>query len=243
MDDEDGGGGGGGGGDDAAVVVCATDLEDACDALGSSVEVRTEDPAVTAAALEDGTVADDVDAWITSTAWLEVAESRARGCPGRCPRDRHLPAAVATAAGRYEAISDLCAGDDIWRCLGESAGTDWASLGDGSNASWGELKVGLTDPDLALGLPVLASASAGFFGNTDFATNDPRFGEFEAWLANLAEPSADGDENPALTWRRSQGTYSAAGRGRRRRRPAGRPRHPDRSIPRSRSRPPSRSSR
>ena len=82
---------------------------------------------------------------------------------------------MATAPGRHEAISDLCAGDDIWQCLGGSAGTDWATLGDGSNAGWGELKVGLTDPDLALGLPVLASASAGFFGTTDFAVNDPRY--------------------------------------------------------------------
>ena len=32
------------------------------------------------------------------------------------------PAVVATAPGRYEAISDLCAGDDIWQCLGGSAG-------------------------------------------------------------------------------------------------------------------------
>ena len=102
-------------------------------------------------------------------------------------------------------------GDDIWQCLGGAAGADWADLGDGSHAEWRELKVGLTDPDLALGLPVLASAAAGFFGTTDFAANDPRFGEFEAWLANLAEPSADGDPDPARTLATRPGTYSAAG--------------------------------
>jgi hypothetical protein len=209
LDDDDDGGDGEG--DGATVVVCATDLADACDALGSDAEVRVEAAAVTAAALADGTLAEDVDAWITSTAWLEVVESRAPGALDATRSIARSPATVATAPGRYEAINDLCAGDDVWQCLGASAGTDWGDLGDGSNAQWRELKVGLTDPDLALGLPVLASAAAGFFGTTDFVVNDPRFGEFEAWLANLAEPSAAGDPNPALTLATRPGTYSAAG--------------------------------
>jgi hypothetical protein len=58
---------------------------------------------------------------------------------------------------------------------------------------------------------VLASAAAGFFGNTEFAANDPRFAEFEGWLANLARASADGDPDPALTLATRPGTYSAAG--------------------------------
>ncbi|MET0904292.1 MAG: hypothetical protein ABWZ52_13720, partial [Acidimicrobiales bacterium] len=197
MDDDDGGGGDGD--DTTAVVVCATDVADACDRLGSSVEVRTEDPAVTAAAFDDGSIADDIDAWVTSTAWLEVAESRAPDALGDARAIATSPATVATAPGRHDAISDLCANDDIWQCLGGSAGQDWAGLGDGSHPEWRELKVGLTDPDLAVGLPVLASTSAGFFGTTDFAVNDPRFGEFEVWLANLADPSSSGDPNPALT--------------------------------------------
>jgi hypothetical protein len=69
----------------------------------------------------------------------------------------------------------------------------------------------MTDPDLARGLPVLASAAAGFFGTTGFAANDPEFPEFEAWLTTLAEPSRAGDENPALKLATRPGTYSAAG--------------------------------
>jgi hypothetical protein len=206
--DDDGASDGGGA---TRVVICATDLADACAALGDSVEIRVEAPAVTAAALADGTVADDVDAWITSTAWLEVVDSRAPGSVEASKAIATSPTTVATAPGRHEAIGELCAGKDIWQCLGASAGTSWADLGDGSHPEWRELKVGLTYPDLALGLPVLASAAAGFFGSTDFVVNDPRFSDFEAWLANLAAPSASGDPNPALTLATRPGTYSAAG--------------------------------
>ncbi|MFL6205427.1 MAG: hypothetical protein ACJ739_08745 [Acidimicrobiales bacterium] len=207
IDDDDGDGAG----STSSVVVCATDLVKACEALGESVEVRVEAPAVTAAALADGTLPDDVDAWITSTAWLEVADSRAPNALGDARAIATSATTVATAPGRHDAIRDLCGDGDIWRCLGDAAGTSWADLGDGSHPEWRELKVGLTDPDLATGLPVLASAAAGFFGSTDFVVNDPRFGEFEAWLANLAAPSAAGDPNPALTLATRPGTYSAAG--------------------------------
>ena len=70
----------------------ATDLGDACGALGSAVEVRIEDPAITAAAFAEGSVAEDVDAWITSTAWLEVTESRAPDALGEAR-------AIATSPG------------------------------------------------------------------------------------------------------------------------------------------------
>ena len=205
-----------GGSDDANgddyVVVCATDLVDACEALGSSVEVRAAVPADTAAALADGTLADDVDAWITSTAWLEVVQSRAPQSLGDGTRMiATSPTVMATAPGRFDAIADLCEGQDVWQCLGGHAGTDWADLGDGSHGAWRELKVGVTDPDLAQGLPVLASAAAGYFGTTDFAVNDPAFADFEVWLANLAQPSANGDPNPALTMATQPGAYSAAG--------------------------------
>ena len=208
VDDEDPGDGGG---DGTVVVVCATDLADACEALDPAVEVRIEAPAVTAAAFAEGPRAEDIDAWITSTAWLEVTESRAPDALGDARAIVTSPATVATAPGRQQAIADLCADEDIWQCLGAAAGSDWSDLGDGSHAEWRELKVGLTDPDLAQGLPVLASAAAGYFGGTDFASNDLELSDFELWLGNLAEPSASGDPNPALTLATRPGTYSAAG--------------------------------
>jgi hypothetical protein len=117
---------------------------------------------------------------------------------------------MAAAPGRAEAITALCAGQDVWACLGGAAGDDWGDLGEGS-PTWRELKVGLTDPDSATGLPVLASAASGFFGSTELTVNDPRFTELETWLANLAGPSASGDADPARTLATRPGTYSAAG--------------------------------
>jgi hypothetical protein len=197
-------------GDGEVVLVCATELMDACNALGDGIEVRAELAADTAAAIDGGALADDVDGWITTTAWVEVLESRAPDAVEAVDPLATSATVVATAPGRFEAITDLCGNDDVWACLGSSAGQDWADLGAGS-AAWRELKVGLTDPNSALGLTVLASASAGFFGSTTFAANDPAFPEFEGWLATLAEPSADGDEDPARTLATRPGTYSAAG--------------------------------
>jgi hypothetical protein len=172
--------------------------------------VLTADPATTAGELAAGTLDAEIDAWVTSTAWLEVVDSRAPDALGDARAIATSPTVMATAPGRYDAITDLCVGEDIWQCLGGHAGDDWGDLGAGS-PEWRELKVGLTFPDLAQGLPVLASAAAGYFGTTDFAVNDPAFSDFEAWLANLAAPSASGDANPALTLATRPGTYSAAG--------------------------------
>jgi hypothetical protein len=200
----------GAGSDEPTVVVCAADLLDACQAFGTDVTVRAEPAATTAAGITDGTVAEDVDAWITSTAWLEVVAGRTPDALGDARALATSPTVVATAPGRYDAVTDLCPGDDVWSCLGDAAGTDWADL-DAGNPAWRELKVGLTDPDSAAGLSGLASVAAGYFGSTTFAANDPGFADFEGWLANLAEPSAHGDPNPAETLATRPGTYSAAG--------------------------------
>lgn len=207
IDDDDDKGDGDDGG--ATVVVCAADLLDACQALGTQIEVRSEVPADTAAAIDDGSLADDVDAWITTTAWAEVVDSRTPDALGHAEPLATSPTLVAAAPGRFDAIAALCDGDDVWRCLGDSAGKSWGDLGAG-DPRWAELKVGLTDPDSATGLSVLASASAGFFEGTGFATNDFP-GEFEGWLATLARASAAGDPDPALTLATRPGTYSAAG--------------------------------
>lgn len=195
----------------SSVIVCADDLIAQCEAMGTGVEVRAETAAVTAAALADGTLANDVDAWITTSAWLEVVDARNPDALGDVKELATSATVVATAPGRFEAITELCADTDVWACLGEAAGTSWADLGDGQHAEWLELKVGLTHPDTATGLSVLASAAAGFFDGTDFAANDPSFREFEGWLSTLAAPSAAGDPDPARALATRPGTYSAAG--------------------------------
>jgi hypothetical protein len=206
--DADDDGGGGGGGDGHLVVLCATDLEDACRALGGDVEVRIADPAATTGALADGTVGDDVDAWITSTAWIEVADSRA----GDALEDQRALATsrvvVAAAPQRLAAIELLCRGDNVWRCLGDAAGEPWSELG--GPPRWGDLEVGLADPDSAVGLPVLASAAVGYFDDQPFAGNDLTSAEFQTWLGRLAA-STGRDPDPARTMATATGAYSAAG--------------------------------
>ncbi len=88
IDDDDGGDGVD---DGELVLVCAADLVDACHELGSGIEVRSEPAATTAAAIDDGSLPDDVDAWITSTAWVEVVDSRTPERPRRRSAPRHLP--------------------------------------------------------------------------------------------------------------------------------------------------------
>lgn len=195
--------------DDEVVLVCAEDLRAACDAIDGA-EVRFEAAAVTAGAIVSGELAADVDAWLTTAAWMEVVSSRAPERSGEAEALASSPTVIATAPGRFDAVIDLCAEADVWRCLGDAAGSDWGDLGAG-RPEWRELKVGLMDADGAVGLSVLASAAAGFFGRVDFAANDPAYGEFEGWLANLTEPSGSGDVNPVRTLITRPGTYSAAG--------------------------------
>jgi hypothetical protein len=207
IDDDDASAGGG----EASVVLCATDLADACRTLDPAVEVRIQDPADTVAALAEGTLA-GVDAWITSTAWLEVAESRAPDAIGDARAIASSRGTVASAPDRSDAIRELCGDQDVWRCLGDATGEAWDDLVAGAPAGWGDLKVGMPDADLATGLPVIASAAAGFFGRADFVASDPAFdAEFASWLADLTGPSGPGDPDPALTMATRAGAYSAAG--------------------------------
>jgi hypothetical protein len=65
------------------------------------------------------------------------------------------------------------------------------------------------DAGSATGLGVLASIAAGYFGSTDFATNDFSDGTFASWLAGLAA-TATSDADPLGTLVTRRGTYSAA---------------------------------
>ena len=193
-------------GDDALVVVCDPDLTAACDALGDDVEVRVEDSATTSAALVAGE-ADDVDAWVTSAAWLELTASRAEEPVGEANVLASSPVVLAADVDRVDALRELCGDAAIWRCVGDSAGRPWEELG--GDSRWGPLLTGLPDADTAVGLSVLASVAVGYFDHTDFAAND--FGELRGWLSTLAEASGDGDRQLVRSLVRVRGTYSAGG--------------------------------
>lgn len=210
--DDDSSTSGGGRGAGELVVVCATELVEHCRALGD-VTVIDEEAARTAGALvatdDDAASGADVDAWITTSAWTEVVASRRPGALGTIESVARSAAIVAVDPNRTDALEALCGPDPVWRCLGDGAGVAWADLG--GDARWGTLKTGLPDADTALGLPVLASVAAGFFGGTEFASNDFDAQGLPGWLGSLAEPSAGGDRDPVGTLVTRRGTYSVVG--------------------------------
>jgi hypothetical protein len=198
-----------GGGDGRAVtVVCPADLADACRALHGDVTVRVQDPAATLAAIEAGELADDVDGWFTTNAWVEVLASRVPDAVARTQPAAVTRPVVLADPDRGSAIEGLCKDDPVWRCLGDHAGEAWSQLG--GDARWGAVRTGVPDADSATGLGVLATVAAGYFGDADFATNDFDDGSFASWLSTLAGTST-GDPDPLGTLVTRRGTYSAAG--------------------------------
>lgn len=194
-------------------VYCAQDLQAACDGLaGQGATVTYQAAAVTAALIAEGSPQlDGVDGWVTTSAWIEVLQARA---PDVLPVAMALATTsvvVAVDTDRTEAVGSLCAGEALWRCLGDNAGTPWGDLGSGGRPAWGALKTGLPTPDSAAGLGVLASVASGFFGQTDFASNDFELEGFAAWLGALAAPSGRGEDDPTGVLATVQGKYTAVG--------------------------------
>ena len=201
----------GDGGDGDIVLVCATDLAGACDAL-DGVRVIHQDAAATAADIaEQAASLDGVDGWVTSTVWVEVVDSRARGRLGASSLIATSPVIVAADPSRAAAVGALCGAEPLWACLGDNAGTEWGELGSGGQSTWGTLRTGLPSADAAIGLSVLSSTAAGFFGGTDFASNDFDSTGFRGWLDTLVEPSGTGERNPVGTLVTTRGKYTAVG--------------------------------
>jgi hypothetical protein len=97
------------------------------------------------------------------------------------------PLVIAMWRDRAEAFAPNCPDEEIgWRCIGDHAGQDWASLG--GQAGWGRLEPGFESPqDTATGLLVIGSASTSFFDTADFASNDFETDGFRAWIRSLEE--------------------------------------------------------
>lgn len=203
--DDDGDGGGDGRGSAGDLVVCATDLAEACSAPDDA-EVRVEAAATTAAAIQAGDLPEGT-VWVTTSAWLEVATSRAPGALGEAELVARSPVVVAVDPLRADAVERLCGGA-VLRCLGDHAGGAWGELG--GDARWGPLRTGLPDADSATGLALLGAVTSGWFGSTEFAANDFDAGGLAAWLGTLARPSGSGDPDPAGTLVTRRGQYTAA---------------------------------
>lgn len=200
IDDE-----GGEGSDGALTIICADELREACEALGSQVTVRVESPLTTLTALEAGDLDEDIDGWFTTNAWLEVLASRVPDAADTMQVAASTTPALAVEAERGDAIERLCTASTTWRCLGDRAGQPWGDLG--GDPRWGVLRTGVPSADTATGLGVLASAAAGYFDATTFAANDFDVA-FDSWLGALARSTSDADPLGTLVTR--PGMYSAA---------------------------------
>ncbi|MGH9273062.1 MAG: hypothetical protein ACRDZU_00320, partial [Acidimicrobiales bacterium] len=168
--------------DGEVVLVCSSDLAAACANL-DGVRIIEQDAAATAAGItEQAEALDGVDGWLTTSAWVEVVNSRAPGRLDTTSLVATSPVIVAVDPSRAAAVTTLCAEEALWGCLGTNAGEEWGDLGSGGQAAWGTLRTGLPSANAAVGLSVLASVASGFFEGTDFASNDFDSRDFRGWL-------------------------------------------------------------
>jgi hypothetical protein len=203
--DDDGSDDPGGDDDGGLVIMCDADFSDVCEALGPG-DVRREAAVATATGLDDGS-RDDVDVWITSSAWAEVLQSRAPELIGEAEALATSPVALATLPGRAEPVTRACADQPMLRCVGDAVGRSWTELG--GEATWGRVTFGLADPDRGIGLSVLAAAVGDYFSSLDVARNDFEADPgFQSWLEALYPE--DPPSSPVRVMVTAQGTYSVA---------------------------------
>ncbi|MEY2434798.1 MAG: hypothetical protein QOC92_4523 [Acidimicrobiaceae bacterium] len=170
-------------------IACITELEAQCRAL-SSVSLRVEDAAVTAKAIATGTA--DIDGWITIEPWPaivnQLAQTKQVGASTPIARTELV---IAMVKERADVLAAKCGGSIGWRCLGDAIGKQWTELG--GMPEWGAVKAGLPPASTASGLVLLGNAASGYFGRTDFATNDFD-GDFGIWRSKVTATAASFDD-------------------------------------------------
>jgi hypothetical protein len=170
-------------------IACVTELADECKKL-SNVTVRVEDASVTAKAIAAGTAR--VDGWVTFDSWPEIADQLAqRTATGDSKRIAASQLMIAVVQERADALAPTCGGTINWKCLGDAIGRPWTDVG--GKPEWGIVKAGIPPFASGLGLLIFGNSAAGYFGRTDFATND--FDDaFAVWRANVtATPGSFND--------------------------------------------------
>ena len=161
-------------GGDAGAVVCASELGTACDAIaGATVEpAATTAGRLIAAASARGA---GVGAWVVASPWPQMVDD-ARALGSRAPLFADEREALAStplvAVARRGQLPAACA-PPSWRCLGDAA-QDPA------------FRIAADGRTTTFGLFARAAALGGFFGNTDYATNDlDEQPEARTWIDNV----------------------------------------------------------
>ncbi len=140
----------------ASELVCLTELRDVCAALGQDrpdLAITVEDARQTLDRIAAG---EDVPLWLTFEPFPGMSGSLVAGEPLAASE-----LAVATPPNRTAALTQQCADQLLWRCIGEIAGDEWA---DGS----GRVEPSVGDAGTsAMALGSFAAAVSGYFGTTD----------------------------------------------------------------------------
>lgn len=164
----------GGGGSDAGAVVCASELGAVCDAVD---DATVEPAAVTADRLISAASARaaGVGAWVVAAPWPQmVDDARALGSRAAFFGDERdaLASTPLVAVARRGQLPAACT-PPTWRCLGDAAQDP-------------TFRIGADGRTTTFGLFARAAALGGFFGNTDYATNDlDEQPEARTWIDNL----------------------------------------------------------
>jgi hypothetical protein len=154
--------------DPATELVCLTELEAVCAQLGVP-NVRIEDADVTVGRLAGG---ETVPLWLTFEPFPAMAAQPL--VAGEVLAASEL--AVATPEGYGDVLTARCAGQQLWRCVGDLAGEEWGDVP-------GVVKPSVGDAgESAAGLASFAAAVAGYFGTAALGGVELQDPSFLAWV-------------------------------------------------------------
>ena len=169
--------------DSRATLLCAPEVADACRRLANT-DVTEEEPGTTEARLHAGGKL-GADGWVVSQPWPTFVDRR-----DISPVLASSPIVAVMKSERATKLAAACGGTIAWRCIGDHVGQMWSSFG--GDPSWGEFKVGHDTTDTTDGFLSVVSATNGWFGNADYASNDfTDDPDFQPWFARL-EQSVEG---------------------------------------------------
>jgi hypothetical protein len=139
-------------------LVCLTELADVCAALGEQADltIRVEDAGETLARVAEG---EEAGLWLSFEPFPAMAS-----LTGDATILAASELAVATPPELTPVLTTRCAGQALWRCIGDSAGEEWGDAPGRVEPSVGDAG------ETAGGLASFASAVAGYFGGADLTS-------------------------------------------------------------------------
>ncbi len=158
-----------------APVVCDPLVIEACEAAFPDVEVTEEDPGVTLDRLL-GERNPEPFVWVTAQVWFDILEvEMVRQGRSNSVAEPATPLVSSARVVVSDSRVEICASVELWACL---------AAGEGAASG---LDIGLDSVDSTMGVLTRGDLAAGFFGRTDFASNDFGAAEFRAWWNQIGD--------------------------------------------------------